>query len=85
MAPSWSSVRAYLQGVGLSARPPPIAPARPGRFYLPCRDTSRGIWQMFGPGRKILYKLPAGMRCRHCVLQWYWATANSCNPAGTKA
>jgi len=24
-----TSIRSYLEGVGLSARPPPIAPARP--------------------------------------------------------
>lgn len=28
------------------------------------------------------YKLPEGVACEHCVLQWYWATANSCAPPG---
>lgn len=28
------------------------------------------------------YKLPKGFSCKHCVIQWYWATANSCNPPG---
>ena len=28
------------------------------------------------------YKLPRNLRCQHCVLQWYWASANSCNPPG---
>lgn len=28
------------------------------------------------------YQLPKGVSCKHCVIQWYWATANSCAPRG---
>lgn len=28
------------------------------------------------------YKLPDGVECNHCVVQWYWGTANSCVPRG---
>lgn len=31
---------------------------------------------------KLKYWLPEGVSCEHCVLQWYWRTANSCNPEG---
>lgn len=31
---------------------------------------------------KMKYYLPEGVSCDHCVLQWYWRTANSCNPRG---
>lgn len=26
--------------------------------------------------------MPSGLACEHCVLQWYWVAANSCNPPG---
>lgn len=31
---------------------------------------------------RMRYMLPAGVTCAHCVLQWWWVTANSCNPPG---
>merc|ERR1719433_453608 len=24
------------------------------------------------------YKIPEGLSCEHCTLQWYWGTGNSC-------
>ncbi|KAI0563442.1 Cellulose/chitin-binding protein [Gracilaria domingensis] len=30
------------------------------------------------------YQLPPDFECKHCVVQWYWATANSCAPRGFK-
>lgn len=35
-----------------------------------------------GDNGYMRYQLPAGLSCRHCVVQWYWATANSCAPRG---
>jgi hypothetical protein len=29
------------------------------------------------------YRLPRGLKCDHCVLQWHWVTGNSCRPAHT--
>lgn len=61
----------------------PVDPAYPGRFYLPCRNTGHvGIHLMGGESGTMRYKLPEGLTCKHCVLQWYWATGNSCNPRG---
>jgi hypothetical protein len=31
----------------------------------------------------VKYKLPRGLKCKHCVLQWNWETGNSCCPANT--
>jgi len=56
----------------------PIDPKHPSRWYLPCPS---GKIDYYGQG-KILYTLPKGLNCKHCVLQWYWVTGNSCNPPG---
>lgn len=29
------------------------------------------------------FKLPKGVTCKHCVLQWYWTTGSSCDVPGT--
>lgn len=61
----------------------PIDSAYPGRFYVPCRKTGNaGVHMVGGSSGTMRYKLPAGLSCKHCVLQWYWATANSCAPTG---
>lgn len=57
----------------------PIDPKYPGRFYVPCR---KGGHVSTEDKVQMKYKLPAGFSCTKCVLQWYWATANSCNPVG---
>jgi hypothetical protein len=31
----------------------------------------------------VKYKLPKGLKCKHCVLQWRWETGNSCCPGNT--
>lgn len=35
-----------------------------------------------GKSGTMRYRLPRGVSCEHCVVQWYWATANSCAPRG---
>ena len=59
----------------------PVDNAYPGRWYIPCRAqrTVAG-----GDGGSMRYRLPDGVTCKHCVVQWYWGTANSCNPDGIK-
>lgn len=62
----------------------PIDRNYPGRWYLPCTHypyNSTGKFDSFGPGT-IKYKLPKDLNCEHCVLQWFWTTAHSCNPRG---
>lgn len=58
----------------------PIDEKYPGRWYLPCRID--GLQFVGGRSGKMRYKLPTGLTCKHCVIQWYWATANSCAPRG---
>lgn len=29
------------------------------------------------------FRLPRGMSCKRCVVQWRWETSNTCNPPGT--
>lgn len=30
----------------------------------------------------VRYRLPAGLRCKRCVMQWFYETGNSCAPRG---
>lgn len=63
----------------------PIDPVYPSRFYLPCRNTGHvGIHILGGESGTMRYRLPKRLTCRHCVVQMYWGTANSCNPRGVK-
>lgn len=68
---------------GFSKKCGPIDSNYPGRWYLPCSTIpmhSDG-WETYGRGT-ILYQLPKYLRCKHCVLQWFWTAANSCSPPG---
>lgn len=61
----------------------PIDTKYPSRWYLPCRNTGHvGTHIVGGPAGTMRYRLPPGVVCKHCVLQWYWATSNSCAPRG---
>ncbi|CAN8069375.1 unnamed protein product [Agarophyton chilense] len=63
----------------------PIDAAYPGRWYVPCRNTAHvGVHIVGGESGTMRYQLPAELECKHCVVQWYWATANSCAPRGFK-
>lgn len=57
----------------------PIDPKYPGRWYLPC--SAGGKFDVYD---KIMYRLPRGLRCEHCVLHWFWSAANTCNPPGVR-
>lgn len=61
----------------------PIDQKHPGRWYLPCRRAPTATIHntLGGTSGTMRYKLPALLRCKHCVLQWYWVTANACAPA----
>ncbi|KAI0563544.1 hypothetical protein FGB62_37g00 [Gracilaria domingensis] len=58
----------------------PIDRNYPGRWYLPC-ITSEPM-MVGGNERTIAYVLPPWLVCDHCVIQWYWTAANTCNPPG---
>jgi hypothetical protein len=49
-----------------------------GRYYIipTCYGTEMSMNQT------VRYKLPEGLTCTNCVLQWYWVTANSCHGGG---
>lgn len=67
---------------GANRRCGPIDKKYPGRWYLPCaKYPNEDQVETFGE-KSIRYRLPEFMHCDHCVLQWYWATANACNPPG---
>lgn len=57
----------------------PVDPAHPERFYT--------IPACFYDGERekkmeMKYVIPRDLECEHCVLQWYWVTANSCAGPG---
>lgn len=63
----------------------PIDRYYPGRWYLPCsshpvNNPRQDRWGVGGQGA-IEYILPQ-FKCKHCVLQWFWTAANTCNPPG---
>lgn len=63
----------------------PIDPHHPGRWFLPC-DTKGDddAMTMGGWHRTMSYILPPHLVCDHCVIQWYWTSANTCNPPGVE-
>jgi hypothetical protein len=71
----------------------PVDENHPGRWYLPpesMMETTPGIgWsaeaiETFnangGSGNFYFmwYKIPEGLACTHCTMQWYWASGNNC-------
>lgn len=64
----------------------PVHNKFPYRWYVPCRNTGHvGVHMVGGSSGTMRFQLPKEIKeCKHCVLQWYWATANSCNPPGVK-
>lgn len=61
----------------------PMDPRNPSRWYLPCGKSGTpgsGV-DIYGQG-KIKFQLPQHLTCEHCVVQWYWVSANDCNPPG---
>lgn len=54
-------------------------PNHPTRWYVPCRKGGRGAKSVY---RNIKYKLPNNLHCKHCVIQWYYVSADQCNPPG---
>eukprot|EP00121_Abeoforma_whisleri_P010028 Awhi_evm1s9236 len=70
----------------------PIDEQNPSRYYLepgcagdsPHNFDENNFATLAPPGQRITmkYKLPDGVTCDHCVLQWWWVTGNSCNIKG---
>lgn len=63
----------------------PVDPSYPKRWYLPCpKKRSNPVKDnMYGGSDGTMrYKLPYGVTCEHCVIQWQWWSANACNAPG---
>lgn len=61
----------------------PIDKQYPGRWYVPCtKRTKSRPYDIFGSGGSMRYRLPPGFKCKHCVLHFYYAAADRCNPPG---
>lgn len=63
----------------------PIDEAYPNRWYLPCLKSGGshvGSNMYGGKDGSMRYKLPAGVTCKHCVVQWQWWSANACHAPG---
>ena len=72
---------------GTDTRCGPVHAAYPSRWYFPCGTSGGGTGTPLrygGPDGRMRYRLPAGFACDRCVVQWYWATANSCVPKGAE-
>ena len=54
----------------------PIDQKYPSRYYMIPKCHPESMKQ------SMRYLLPPGLTCEHCVLQWYWVTANSCHGGG---
>lgn len=59
----------------------PIDPEYPGRFYMypKCHMSLNADGQGY---MRIKYDLPRDLNCDHCVLQWWYVTANTCYGGG---
>lgn len=76
-APNW------ICDSGWSRKCGPIDKKYPGRWYVPCPKRSRsGSFDIYGTRGTMRYLLPKGFVCNHCVLHWYYASADHCNPPG---
>jgi len=74
--------------------PAPVDESHLGRWYIPPPEIDWSPDAASVPistacsrsksGRRYRWavRLPADLECEHCVVQWFWVTANSCNPAG---
>eukprot|EP00854_Cymbomonas_tetramitiformis_P006493 gene6493-7785_t len=70
------------------AEPAPRDPNYPERGYLCPNNGDAEIPEgsygdsRSGMGFRHHWRLPEGLHCEQCLLQWYYLTANSCNPPG---
>mmetsp|Transcript_22609 Transcript_22609/g.50929 ORF Transcript_22609/g.50929 Transcript_22609/m.50929 type:complete len:603 (+) Transcript_22609:44-1852(+) len=69
----------------------PLDPKHPERWYLPPpgsqtqvagRDFNDSMaapsYPSSGEVHRMRFKIPEGLRCTKCTLQWYWSSGNSC-------
>merc|ERR1719217_176654 len=66
----------------------PIDDKHPGRWYIPPPNKGTSVAGVnFNDDdvpnavteyHVMKYKIPEGLSCTHCTLQWYWSTGNTC-------
>eukprot|EP00929_Paragymnodinium_shiwhaense_P111731 TRINITY_DN8001_c0_g1_i1.p1 TRINITY_DN8001_c0_g1~~TRINITY_DN8001_c0_g1_i1.p1 ORF type:complete len:440 (-),score=66.37 TRINITY_DN8001_c0_g1_i1:385-1704(-) len=66
----------------------PIDDRHPGRWYIPppsqgtmvanATFNDEDVPSAVTEYHVMKYKIPDGLSCSHCTLQWYWSTANTC-------
>mmetsp|Transcript_102077 Transcript_102077/g.263917 ORF Transcript_102077/g.263917 Transcript_102077/m.263917 type:complete len:281 (-) Transcript_102077:438-1280(-) len=61
----------------------PLDPDHPERWYMrpPHSELDRPGEEGMGETRTMDFRIPEGLQCTSCTLQWIWWTANSCVPA----
>lgn len=62
--------------------------AMPGCLKRLKRTGGKGSYVYLWPSASVstaAFRLPRGVTCERCVLQWLWETGNSCTPPGTPA
>lgn len=71
---------------GPSATGSPFDENYPGRYFLEpkCSLPTNNFGFIQAYQTKFQYRLPEGLTCDHCVLQWYWVTANTCLAPGMR-
>ncbi|KNC82635.1 hypothetical protein SARC_05075, partial [Sphaeroforma arctica JP610] len=73
----------------------PIDPVHPERYYLEpqCAEITKGLTAADIAAASsfnvhtfhyMKYQIPSTVACDLCIIQWYYVTANSCNPPGYK-
>ena len=60
----------------------PIDPEHPTRWFLPCAQEKPTRQDGRNEYKNVKFILPKDVTCEHCVIQFYWATANTCSPPG---
>ncbi|CAE7606018.1 cbh2 [Symbiodinium natans] len=68
----------------------PLDPKHPERWYLPpagsqtpvagrdFNDSMAPAYPSSAEVHRMRFKIPAGLQCSRCTLQWYWSSGNSC-------
>ncbi|CAE7481882.1 cbh2 [Symbiodinium natans] len=68
----------------------PLDPKHPERWYLPPAgsqtqvagpdfdDSMAPSYPSSGEVHRMRFKIPDGLQCSKCTLQWYWSSGNSC-------
>lgn len=75
---TWACLSQHLlQRVSVPGEISPVDVNHPDRYYAE-PECAPG----YNKTMKMRYRMPSTITCERCVMQWWWVTANSCNPPG---